>query len=207
MCCVDATTSSSRDHGPIVLRVREANEEWARYITALIDNSFDGKQSDLAEALGVAPSTVTRWLDGATPSIKHLRNMREQLGIPMTNLLIAAGALTEDDDVQIPAPSPAEAQALITVAEAILSDHDLIVEAREHLLNQYNLLKRIVPAETSQVRGKQIPRRTPIPSDAPPLRAVADRGDPADRAEMERRAREVRRRHPRRDTGTAGDEK
>lgn len=195
------------DHGFIVLRVREANEEWSRYIYALVDERFDGKQSDLADRLGVAASTVTRWLDGATPSIKQLRNICEQLGIPMTNLLVAAGALTEDDGVDVPMPSPSAAQiTLMSVAEAILGDHELIVEAREHLLNQYNLLKRIVPPETSQVRGKQIPRRTSNPSDAPQLKAVAERGDPADRAEMERRAREVRRRHPRKNTGTTRDD-
>jgi len=76
------------------------------------------------------------------------------------------------------------------VAEAIRRDTALIEEARQHLLNQYELLRRLSPPQKS----------SPPRSRTRDLRAVAHDGNPEDRAEIERRAREARRRHEQEET-------
>lgn len=58
-----------------VLRVREANEGWACYIQRVVDREYGGNQSSLALAIGVSPSTITRWIDGATPTIGALHDV------------------------------------------------------------------------------------------------------------------------------------
>jgi hypothetical protein len=64
------------------------------------------------------------------------------------------------------------------VAEAILHDTELIEEARQHLLRQYELLKRVAPEKVSDHPAKQQPRRPETPVVQKPLRAAARRGKP-----------------------------
>lgn len=133
-------TRSSARPGPRVLRVREANEGWAGYVRRLIDDRYSGNQSALAQDIGVAASTVTRWIDGATPTIAALHDISDALDVPMTELLVAAGALSARDlggeQVQTP-------QVSADVAEAIRKDADLIERARQHLLDQYQMLREL----------------------------------------------------------------
>lgn len=186
------------DHALTVLRVREANEGWARYVRQVVDRQYEGNQSALAEAIGVSPSTVTRWIDGATPTLAALHEIRDALGTPMVELLVAAGALKAPSDAD---GTVHEDRVVVTsIAEAIRSADDLIDEAKQHLLNQYELLRRLSPAaqpSPSVARGKKSPRRTTTPSDQPELRAVARGGDPADRAEVARIARRAREQYER----------
>lgn len=116
------------------------------------------------------------------------------------SLLQAASALRmsdrDTDDLIVKAGHPplpkryTDGARPLSVIEAVENDPDLIEEARAHLLNQYDLLRRLTPSP-SVPRGKQIPRRTKR-SDEPPLRAVARGGDPAHREQVSRMARRVR---------------
>jgi transcriptional regulator with XRE-family HTH domain len=115
-------TRCSGDHGSSVLRVREANEGWAEFVGRLISNRYGGKQSALADAVGVSPSTVTRWLDGATPAIPQLRAISEETGFGMAELLTAAGAL-DGAAAATPSVSP---DVVADVAEAIRRDTELL---------------------------------------------------------------------------------
>lgn len=92
-----------------------------------------------------------------------------------------------------------------SIEEAIDADPELLDEAKQHLLNQYHLLRRLAPAEPSEATGRQTRRQPLHLADEQPLQAVAERGDPAHRAEMERRAREARRRQPRKTGPTDND--
>jgi transcriptional regulator with XRE-family HTH domain len=182
------------------LRVREANEGWAEFVGRLISNRYGGKQSALADAVGVSPSTVTRWLDGATPAIPQLRAISEETGFGMAELLTAAGAL-DGAAAATPSVSP---DVVADVAEAIRRDTELIEEARAHLLNQYELLRRLSPPAVSVRRSSQTGRRASTPSgDDQPLRAVARGGDPSDRGQVRKLARQAREQYERdqKDTG------
>lgn len=172
------------------MRVREANEGWAAFVARLVANRYGGRQVALAEDIGVASSTVTRWLDGATPAIPQLRAISEAVDVPMVELLQRAGAL-DPGALDLPSQtSPPD--ATVDTAEAIERDPRLIEEAKQHLLNQYELLLRLPPAGASTRVEK--PTRRAAPPDAP-LRAVARGGDPKDRAEVRRIARQARRQH------------
>lgn len=171
--------------------MREANEGWARYVNDLVDRRFDGNQSALAQAAGVASSTVTRWIDGATPQISALLAICEALDISMPELLRAAGALRDQDLTDEGLVNASHAVTVASVAEAISHDADLLEEARQHLLNQYELLLRISPAP-SVAHGKKNPRRAMTTPDEQTLRAVARGGDPKDRAEIRRIAKQAR---------------
>lgn len=153
--------------------MRQANDRWAEYVGQLVASRFGGNQSSLAQALGVSGSTVTRWIDGATPTIGALRAMHEALEIPKVELLVAAGALDDGDDITITS-APAIVQ---DVVEAIRRDGRLLDEAKQHFLNQYELLLRVAPAKPSDRRGSKDKERPAIPA-VRPLRAAARRGRP-----------------------------
>lgn len=89
-------------------------------------------------------------------------------------------AVLDDERHGIRHAKPGEAE---DVATAILGDVDLIDEARDHLLAQYELLRRIAPL--SDVADSQ----------KPPLRAVAHKGKSSDRAEVARLARNARKQY------------
>lgn len=115
------------------------------------------------------------------------------------SLLQAAGALrftdTETDQLVTaagyqPLPRRAADGTPPSVIDAIQNDPELIDEAREHLIRQYGLLRRI-DIEPSAPTGRQTSRRTRAPSDAD-LRAVARGGRTEDRAEVHRLAKKAR---------------
>lgn len=183
----------------MVLRVREANEGWAAFVTALLNDRYDGTASALAKALDVSTSTVTRWIDGATPDIRRLKQLSRVESIPMLQLLAAAGALEDTEDAtaggSLAHSTPVQPGVDVDVITAIGRDPDLMDEAKTHLLNQYSLLLRI-PPEPSVPAARKASRRTQTPSgDATELRAVARGGDPRDREEVRRLARRAREEH------------
>lgn len=134
--------------------MREANDRWAAYVTRLVRAKFAGNNSLLASSIDVSPSTVTRWIDGATPTIAGLRAVHSALDIPMMELLAAAGALDGDEQGEQPARE-------IDTVSVIAEDPDLVEEARAHLLSQYDILRRF----SSGMSGSKGAER--------PLRAVA----------------------------------
>jgi transcriptional regulator with XRE-family HTH domain len=64
-------------------------------------------QAELARSSGLAESMVSRWLRGLNqPDVPNLRRMRPVLGVPMLELLVAAGYLTLDEAQLRDAPTP-----------------------------------------------------------------------------------------------------
>lgn len=127
-------------------------------------------RTKFAAAAGVSLSTVTRALDiGRVPEPDILRKLAPALHRPVIELFVVAGYLTAEEagiEEEIPA-----APAVATVSEAIRQDDALIDEARAHLLNQYELLRRLSDVAGSQDSNSR--RAQPSPAGERPLRAVA----------------------------------
>lgn len=136
--------------------MREANEGWAAYVTELLADRYDGNATALAKALDVSPSTITRWIDGATPEIARLKQLSRIEKIPMVTLLVAAGAL-ESETLAEP-----EVRPVGDISENVLDLTPLEEQARAHLVNQYQFLREW----SDQTASKKTQR---------PLRAVARR--------------------------------
>ncbi len=74
-------------------------------------------QAELARRSGLAESMVSRWLRGLNqPDVPNLRRVRPVLGVPMLELIVAAGYLSlEEAELQdAPEPPAAPAQAGIS---------------------------------------------------------------------------------------------
>lgn len=63
-----------------------------------VDRQQGGGRATLAKACDVSRSTVGRWLDGQSlPGAGHFRLIADTLGIPVTEVLVAAGIISQDD--------------------------------------------------------------------------------------------------------------
>jgi transcriptional regulator with XRE-family HTH domain len=64
-------------------------------------------QAELARRSGLAESMVSRWLRGLNqPDVPNLRRMRPVLGVPMLELIVAAGYLTLEEAELRDSPEP-----------------------------------------------------------------------------------------------------
>jgi len=70
-------------------------------------------QAELARRSGLAESMVSRWLRGLNqPDVPNLRRVRPVLGVPMLELIVAAGYLSlEEAELQDAPEPPAPVQA------------------------------------------------------------------------------------------------
>lgn len=130
--------------------------------------NFEQSSIDLVEYIYEwEPGSVTTILKGGrpTPRITYTTPVEEPSSAPLVRIEETIGL--DDDDAR-------------AFADRVIADRFLGDDARIHLLHQYGLLRRI----PSQSQAGDI--------DRPPLRAVAEHGDPADRAELRRLAREAR---------------
>lgn len=167
--------------------------------------------ADVADLAGTTTETLrqARFGDGEIRPLTR-RGIEDALGWARGSVaaVLAGGQPTVTTEVA-PIKNSSDIQTSSSlppsIEEAIGADPDLLDEAKQHLLNQYHLLRRLAPAEPSEATGRQTRRQPLHLADEQPLQAVAERGDPADRAEMERRAREARRRQPRK-TGRTDDD-
>lgn len=169
-------------------------DRWADWLrAALHDRGW--LQSEIVKASGlkdngrpiIDASRVSQWINAGEvprdPDILH--EVARIFGVRIGVVLNAAGWLPDEE-----LDGTTIEEAVADVAEAIRRDTALIEEARQHLLNQYELLRRLSPPQKS----------SPPRSRTRDLRAVAHDGNPEDRAEIERRAREARRRHEQEET-------
>lgn len=145
---------------PRVLRVRQANERWASYVARLAARD---RPAVLARRLGLPQSTITRWLDGASPTIDKLRIITENLDIPLSVLLTEAGYTAELALAQGQPPvtsGTGNDGSADDVRRAIMRDTALLDEAKQHLLNQYELLP---PSESGPCApgGRKVRRERP----------------------------------------------
>lgn len=74
---------------------RTIDGSFAAYLRAAMEAARIPTGAQLAEAAGIAPSLVNRWLNGKTsPSIDNLRAIAKPLGVPARELFVRAGLLT-----------------------------------------------------------------------------------------------------------------
>lgn len=77
-----------------------------------IDSPRGGGKTKLAEDAGVHRAAITRLLQRQSmPDLETMRGLSRALGIPVRDVLIRSGKLTEEDLPQAPAPAPPSAGA------------------------------------------------------------------------------------------------
>ncbi|MDX3640628.1 helix-turn-helix domain-containing protein [Streptomyces sp. MB09-02B] len=72
-----------------------------------IDSPRGGGKTRLAEDAGVHRAAITRLLQRQSmPDLETMRGLSRALGVPVRDVLIRSGKLTEQDLPQAPAPAP-----------------------------------------------------------------------------------------------------
>jgi transcriptional regulator with XRE-family HTH domain len=83
-----------------------SHQDWAGYLDAAM-RSAGLSQAELARRTGLAESMVSRWLRGLNqPDVPNLRRLGPVLGVPMLELLVAAGHVTLAEAQLRDAPEP-----------------------------------------------------------------------------------------------------
>jgi transcriptional regulator with XRE-family HTH domain len=85
-----------------------SGRDWAAYLESAM-RSAGLTQAELARRTGLAESMVSRWLRGLNqPDVPNLRRVGPVLGVPMLELIVAAGYLTlEEAELRDPPQPPA----------------------------------------------------------------------------------------------------
>jgi transcriptional regulator with XRE-family HTH domain len=83
-----------------------SGRDWAAYLESAM-RSAGLTQAELARRSGLAESMVSRWLRGLNqPDVPNLRRVRPVLGVPMLELIVAAGYLTLEEAELRDSPEP-----------------------------------------------------------------------------------------------------
>jgi transcriptional regulator with XRE-family HTH domain len=149
-------------HAYLSTVARDVNDRWADWLRRRMRQCGYANPSELDRASGVDQSVISRWLnEGRTPQVAQLRKMTTALDVTMPQLLVAAGYVEHEElggDTTVPH------DVISDVADAILRDTELLEEAKEHLLKQYQLLRRLPPQKTSPTSADaQEPPRPVVP--------------------------------------------
>ena len=104
-------------------------------------------QAELARRSGLAESMVSRWLRGLNqPDVPNLRRVRPVLGVPMLELIVAAGYLSlEEAELQDAPRPPAPAQVGIST-EGLTTDQIRQLEGFATFLRAQNGPRAVEPA-------------------------------------------------------------
>ena len=138
-------------------------------------------QAELARRSGLAESMVSRWLRGVNqPDVPNLRRVRPVLGVPMLELIVAAGYLSLEEAELQDAPEP---PAPVRVG---LSTEGLTAEQ----VRQLEGFAKFLRAQNGARAGDPVAPAPPAPAEADePLRYAAYGGAKLTR-EQEARVRE-----------------
>lgn len=71
-----------------------AQETWPQYVARISD---EARNVDIARAIGVSESTITRWRDGKLPTPSLAVSVARAYNQPPLEALVAAGYLAVDD--------------------------------------------------------------------------------------------------------------
>ena len=83
-----------------------SGRDWAAYLESAM-RSAGLTQAELARRSGLAESMVSRWLRGLNqPDVPNLRRVGPVLGVPMLELIVAAGYLTLEEAELRDSPEP-----------------------------------------------------------------------------------------------------
>ena len=104
-------------------------------------------QAELARRSGLAESMVSRWLRGLNqPDVPNLRRVRPVLGVPMLELIVAAGYLSlEEAELQDAPVPPAPVRAGIPV-DGLTAEQVTQLEGFATFLRAQNGVPSIAPA-------------------------------------------------------------
>jgi transcriptional regulator with XRE-family HTH domain len=181
----------------IVRHIRKSSErDWAAYLESAIRAS-GLTQAELARRSGLAESMVSRWLRGLNqPDVPNLRRVRPVLGVPMLELLVAAGHVTLEEAQLRDAPEPPVPVRVGIPTEGLTAEQIRQVEGYAAFLRAQNAAAGRL--ETQQAR-REAPLEVPkaeesgMPERGQPLRYAAYGGARLSR-EQEERVREQARR-------------
>jgi transcriptional regulator with XRE-family HTH domain len=137
--------------------------------------SADLTQAELARRSGLAESMVSRWLRGLNqPDVPNLRRVRPVLGVPMLELLVAAGHVTLEEAQLRDTPEPPAPIRVGIPIDGLTAEQVRQVEGYAAFLRSQTPAKPTKPEE-------------PVPAE--PLRYAAYGGAKLSR-EQEQRVRE-----------------
>ncbi len=147
----------------IVRHVRKATgRDWAAYLDTAI-RAAALTQAELARRSGLAESMVSRWLRGLNqPDVPNLRRVRPVLGVPMLELLVAAGHLTQDEALLRDAPEPPEPVRVGLQTEGLTAEQVRQVEGYVAFLQAQNAKEQARARDAELLRAKHVtiqPRR------------------------------------------------
>ncbi|HYT09445.1 MAG TPA: helix-turn-helix transcriptional regulator [Mycobacteriales bacterium] len=130
-------------------------------------------QAELARRSGLAESMVSRWLRGLNqPDVPNLRRVRPVLGVPMLELIVAAGYLTLEEAELRDAPVPPAPVPVGLTTEGLTAEQVRQLEGFAKFLRAQNEARSTEPAAA--------------PEPAEPLRYAAYGGAKLSREQQER---------------------
>lgn len=111
----------------------EPDDSWWAYYVALAK----GRRTTtlgLARQARLNPSLLTRWKTGSQPTVDSLRKLSHLTGVPIVDLLVAAGHLEPDEVQANPVTLVSNTDHPADVRTAIESDDTLSAGTKRHLL-------------------------------------------------------------------------
>jgi transcriptional regulator with XRE-family HTH domain len=115
-------------------------------------------QAELARRSGLAESMVSRWLRGLNqPDVPNLRRVRPVLGVPMLELLVAAGHVTLEEAQLRDAPEPPVPIRVGIPTDGLTAEQVRQVEGYAAFLRAQN--EAATQAEESAMRDRGQPLR------------------------------------------------
>lgn len=107
-------------------------QDFAAYLDRAI-KAVDMSAADLARAMGVSDSVISKWLRGTVPTIENLRLLAPVLRVPPMELFVVAGHVTLEEAGLSKAPAPPGPPA--TTEDAIRADPRLTERGKQILLD------------------------------------------------------------------------
>jgi transcriptional regulator with XRE-family HTH domain len=103
-------------------------------------------QAELARRSGLAESMVSRWLRGLNqPDVPNLRRVRPVLGVPMLELIVAAGYLSLEEAELEDAPEPPEPVRVGVSTEGLTAEQVRQLEGFAKFLRAQNAAAAVEP--------------------------------------------------------------
>jgi transcriptional regulator with XRE-family HTH domain len=165
-----------------------SGRDWAAYLDSAM-RSAGLTQAELARRSGLAESMVSRWLRGLNqPDVPNLRRVRPALGVPMLELIVAAGYLTLEEAELRDSPEPPEPVRIGLSTEGLTAEQVRQLEGYATFLRAQNRAEATQELPAIQ----ELPAAQELPAEeetAEPLRYAAFGGAKLSR-EQEARVRE-----------------
>lgn len=101
---------------------------------------------------GIQGPTVSRWRTGTVPSLQAMRAVADALGVPMVDVMIAAGVIDRSELDREPAAAPPEPD----IDAAIAGDRRLSPLARNTLRDILASIRKVEAGEAESARGRRM---------------------------------------------------